>query len=43
LGLSISIGLAKEQCQGDLYLGKANKNGAEFILSLPLDEATQNV
>ena len=43
LGLSISIGLAKEQCQGNLCLGKANKNGAEFILSLPLDEATQNV
>ncbi len=35
LGLYISYGLSREQCGGDLRIGKPQGRGAEFILSLP--------
>lgn len=37
LGLYISYGLATDQCQGDLYVNNQNKDGAEFVLSLPIE------
>jgi len=38
LGLYISYGLATEQCNGDLTAHNHADGGAEFILSLPLEE-----
>lgn len=37
LGLYISYGLATEQCHGDLSANNHSLGGAEFILSLPLE------
>ena len=37
LGLYISYGLATEQCHGDLRANNHAQGGAEFILSLPLE------
>ncbi len=38
LGLSISYGLATEQCRGDLQARQHPGGGAEFILTLPLED-----
>ncbi len=40
LGLYISYGLATQQCQGNLLAGNHPEGGAEFIFSLPLEEAS---
>ncbi len=39
LGLYISYGLATEQCNGDLNAITHEHKGAEFVLSLPLDNS----
>jgi len=38
LGLYISYGLATQQCNGDLRTRNHDNGGAEFILSLPLED-----
>ena len=38
LGLYISYGLATQQCNGDLRAHNHDEGGAEFILSLPLED-----
>ena len=40
LGLYISYGLATEQCHGDLAVHNHSEGGAEFTLSLPLENKT---
>lgn len=41
LGLYISYGLATEHCNGDLRSQTPEEGGAEFILSLPFDEQSE--
>ncbi len=41
LGLSISYGLAIDQCMGNLQARQHEGGGAEFILSLPLEDAAR--